>query len=80
MTVTAQISGCASPPKKVEYVYVPLPLERPERPIFTNVSKSQLMCVSSDTLQSLKMRDDMMKTYMNRLESIIDGTKIIQDQ
>ena len=70
-------SGCATPQRKVQYVYVPIPLERPERPVFPNVSKNDLMCVSNDKLQSLKMRDDVMKTYMNRLEAIIDGTKVI---
>ena len=76
VTMVGTISGCAHEQRKVQYVYVPIPLERPDRPVFPNVNKGQLTCASGDTLQSLKMRDDMMKTYMNRLEAIIDGTKV----
>lgn len=70
------ISGCAHEQRKVQYVYVPIPLERPERPVFPNVKGSDLQCVKGDTIQSLKMRDEVIKSYMNRLESIIDGTKV----
>ena len=80
LIISLTISGCASPAKKVEYVYVPIPIERPERPVFPNVKGSDLQCVKGDTIQSLKMRDEVMKSYMNRLEAIIDGTKIVTDQ
>ena len=70
------ISGCAHQAPKVQYVYVPIPLERPERPVFPNVKGSDLQCVKGDIVQSLKMRDEVMKSYMNRLEAIIDGTKV----
>ena len=44
---------------------------------FPQVKGSELSCVGTDTKQQLLMRDDVMKTYMNRLEAIIDGTKVI---
>ena len=71
------ISGCAQQAPKVQYVYVPIPLERPTRPTFPQVKGSELSCVGIDTKQQLLMRDDVMKSYMNRLEAIIDGTKVI---
>ena len=80
LIISLTISACASSPKKVEYVYVPIPLERPERPVFPNIKGTDLQCVRGDTIQSLKMRDEVMKSYMNRLEAIIDGTKIVTDQ
>ena len=80
LIISLTISACASPAKKVEYVYVPIPLERPERPVFPNIKGTDLQCVRGDTIQSLKMRDEVMKSYMNRLEAIIDGTKIVTDQ
>lgn len=77
MVVTAVgISGCAHEQHKVEYVYVPIPLQRPDRPVFPTVTKTEMSCLNGDTIRSLKMRDDIMKTYMNRLEAIIDGTKL----
>ena len=78
--MVGMISGCAHEQPKVQTVYVPIPLERPDRPKFPTVSKSEMSCLSGDTIQTLKMRDDIMKTYMNRLEAIIDGTKIVTDQ
>ena len=72
------ISGCAHEARKVQYVYVPIPLERPDRPSFPQVKGSELSCVGTDTKQQLLMRDDVMKTYMNRLEAIIDGTKVTE--
>ena len=70
------ISGCVHQQPKVQYVYVPVPLERPDRPKFPTVSKTEMTCLASDTVQTLKMRDDIMKTYMNRLEATIDATKL----
>jgi hypothetical protein len=40
------------------------------------VKGTELSCVTSDAKQQLLMRDDVMKSYMNRLEAIIDGTKV----
>jgi hypothetical protein len=76
LTTFLTISGCAHEQRKVEYVYVPLPLERPIRPVFPQVKGTELSCVTSDAKQQLLMRDDVMKSYMNRLEAIIDGTKV----
>lgn len=75
MMVTV-FNGCAHQQTKVQYVYVPVPLERPDRPKFPTVSKTEMSCLSVDTVQTLKMRDDIMKTYMNRLEATIDATKV----
>lgn len=77
LIISLMINGCAHEAQKVQYVYVPIPLERPERPTFPQVKGSDLSCVSYDTKQQLLMRDDIMKSYMNRLEAVIDGTKII---
>ena len=74
--MVGMISGCAHEQPKVQTVYVPIPLERPDRPKFPTVSKSEMSCLSGDTIQTLKMRDDIMKTYMNRLEATIDATKL----
>lgn len=70
------ISGCVHQQPKVQYVYVPIPLERPDRPKFPTVSKTEMSCLTGDTIQTLKMRDDIMKSYMNRLEATIDATKV----
>ena len=74
--MVGMISGCAHEQPKIQTVYVPIPLERPDRPKFPTVSKSEMSCLSGDTIQTLKMRDDIMKTYMNRLEATIDATKL----
>ena len=66
--------GC-TPTIKKETVFVPVPLERPTRPEFPKVKGSDLSCVSDETKQQLLMRDDVIKSYMTRLESIIDSTK-----
>ena len=77
LIIFLMISGCAHQAPKVQYVYVPIPLQRPERPVFPQVKGSELSCVTIDVKQQLLMRDDVMKSYMNRLEAIIDGTKVI---
>ena len=69
-------SGCAHQQPKVQYVYVPIPLNRPVRPEFPKVKGTDLMCVSSDTKQLLLNRDSIMKDYMNKLEATIDATKV----
>ena len=71
------ISGCAHQEPKVQYVYVPLPLNRPVRPEIPKIKGTDLMCVSSDTKQLLLNRDNIMKDYMNKLEATIDATKVI---
>ena len=70
-------SGCAEAPPKVQYVYVPIPLNRPDRPDFPRVKGTDLSCLSNETRLQLLRRDDLMKTYMNRLEATIDSTKLI---
>jgi PBP1b-binding outer membrane lipoprotein LpoB len=70
------ISGCAHQEPKIKYVYVPLPLERPVRPDFPKVKGSDLSCVPNNTKQQLLMRDDVIKSYINRLEATIDATKV----
>ena len=77
LIIFLMISGCAHQEPKIKYVYVPIPLNRPERPVFPQVKGSDLSCVSGETKQQLLMRDDTMKTYMNRLEATIDATKVI---
>lgn len=76
--VTVQISGCAHQEPKVQYVYVPIPLNRPVRPEFPKVRGTELICVSSDTKKQLLDRDNVMKEYMNKLEATIDATKITE--
>jgi hypothetical protein len=74
------ISGCAHQEPKIQYVYIPSPLERPERPDFPRVKGSELSCLSNETTLKLLRRDDIMKTYMNKLEATIDATKLVKDQ
>ena len=74
------ISGCAHEQPKVQTVYVPIPLERPDRPIFPRVKGTDLSCLSNETTLLLLRRDDLMKTYINKLEATIDATKLIKDQ
>ena len=69
--------GCTQQPKK-EYVFVPVPIQRPTRPEFPKVKGSELSCVSNETKQQLLMRDDVIKSYMTRLEAIIDETSTKQ--
>lgn len=76
MVTVGAISGCVHQQPKVQYVYVPIPLDRPVRPEFPKVKGTDLMCVSSDTKQLLLNRDNIMKDYMNKLEATIDATKL----
>jgi hypothetical protein len=39
------------------------------------VSGAEMSCLGSGTKQQLLMRDDIIKSYMDRLEAIIDSTK-----
>jgi PBP1b-binding outer membrane lipoprotein LpoB len=73
-------SGCAEKPSKLEYVYVPTPLNRPDRPDFPRVKGTDLSCLSNETRLQLLRRDDIMKTYVNKLEATIDATKLVKDQ
>lgn len=73
-------SGCAESPTKVQYVYVPTPLERPDRPTFPRIKGKDLACLSNETTLQLLRRDDIMKMYINKLEATIDATKLIKDQ
>ena len=80
MLVALTTSGCAEKPTKLEYVYVPTPLNRPDRPIFPKIKGKDLACLSNETTLLLLRRDDIMKTYINKLEATIDATKLVKDQ
>ena len=80
MLVALTTSGCAEKPPKYEYVYVPTPLNRPERPEFPRVKGTDMSCLSDATRLQLLRRDDIMKTYINKLEATIDATKLVKDQ
>lgn len=70
-------SGCAEKqPPKPQYVYLPVPINRPDRPVFPRIKGSDLSCLSNDVRLQLLRRDDIMKTYMNMLEATIDATKV----
>lgn len=77
LIISLMINGCAHQQPKIEYVYVPTPLNRPDRPVFPKVKGSDLSCLSDETQLQLLRRDDLMKTYMNKLEATIDATKLI---
>ena len=77
MGTVGVISGCAHQEPKVKYIYVSIPLERPSRPDFPKIKGSDLSCVSNNTKQQLLMRDDVIKSYINRLEATIDATKLM---
>ena len=69
------ISGCAQQPTKVQYVYIPIPLEHDPRPEFPKLKSSDLSCLTDQTKNTLIKRDTIMKNYIDQLETIIDTTK-----
>lgn len=68
------LSGCAGQVTE-RVVYVPVPLTRPDRPVFDKIPGRDLSCVSEDTRWLLLRRDIVMKDYMGMLEKIIDSSK-----
>ena len=80
MMVVLLINGCAEKPPKLDYIYVPTPLNRPDRPDFPRIKAKDLACLSNETTLLLLRRDDIMKTYINKLEATIDATKLVKDQ
>ena len=55
------ISGCAQQPTKVQYVYLPVPLEHDPRPEFPKLKGSELSCLSDETKNTLTKRDKITK-------------------
>ena len=74
-TISLLTSGCAQQPTKVQYVYLPVPLEHDARPEFPKLKSSELLCLSDETKNTLTKRDKIMKNYIDQLETIIDTTK-----
>ena len=79
MVMVTAINGCAEQPKKIEYVYVSVPLNKPEKPPFPKVKGTDLACLSDDTKSLLLKRDEVIKSYMYSLEATIDATKLFKD-
>ena len=76
VTISFLISGCAHEQRKVQYVYVSIPLKRPEKPVLPNVKGSDMACLSSDTKNILLERNKLLTNYTEKLEATIDATKL----
>lgn len=73
----SNFTGCtlynASPKDRI--VYVSVPLVKVEKPVLPNINYNEIECLSDKTKNTLLERDNVMKKYIKKLETVIESTQ-----